>query len=290
MHLCQFYQNDNIHIGVLEGKKILDVTAMGLRDGMPVFATIDTLIASGDLSAFNKVLKTSPVYVTEESIKFAPVVSNPQKIICAALTHAAHIIKLGQALSDVPSIFSKFNNSLNGHNCEVELLSIAKEYDYEAELVIVLGKRGKFIGEDKASEYIFGYTCGNDLSVRDVQFPPLHKYPQYLLGKTFDGMCPIGPYLVTSDSIDPSNLTVKCKVNGEVRSSGSTSELRFSCAKLVSYISQYITLEQGDIIFAGTCAEGAIIESPPEKRVWLKKGDVVEVEIEGIGILRNKMV
>ncbi|MCL2163919.1 MAG: fumarylacetoacetate hydrolase family protein [Oscillospiraceae bacterium] len=284
MKLCQFFKGNALHIGVPDGDRILDVTAMGRREGVLIPADIDAFIAIGDLGTLGGILETSPIYAEEGSIKYAPVVRNPQKILCAGANYADHIKEAGMQLPKVPVMFSKFNNSLNGHDCEVELINTAEQYDYEAELVAVIGKRGKFIPEDRASEYVFGYTCGNDLSARDVQIITT----QYLMGKSFDGMCPIGPYLVTADSIDVSDLAIRARINGEVRQSSSTGHLIFTVTKLLSYASQYMTLEPGDIILTGTPG-GVIFGYPPEKQVWLKKGDVVEVEIDGIGTLRNKM-
>ena len=285
MKLCQFYQNGQVHIGVLDGEKILDVTAMGLRDGVTVPASLDDFIAQGNNNALDKILKATPIHITPDEVKFAPVVLNPQKIFCAGQTFADHIKEVGLEMPKGPMLFSKLANTLNGHNCDVELIHTAEKYDYEAELVIVIGKKGKFLSEEQAWDYIFGYTCGNDMSVRDVQL----SVSQYLMGKSFDGMCPLGPYVVTSDSIDVSDLAIKTRVNGETRQSSSSKQLIFSCAKLVSYASQYLTILPGDVILTGTPA-GVVLGYPPEKQVWLKKGDVVEVEIEGIGILRNRMV
>jgi len=270
----------------MDGGGVIDVTAMGLRDNLPVPANIDALLAvSGGPETVREVLKAPPVYANTETIKYAPVVLEPRKILCAGLNYADHAGETGMRTPRVPMIFAKLNNALNGHDCGVELIDTAVQYDYEAELVAVIGKRCKFVSEEKAPEYVFGYTCGNDLSAREVQAAT----SQYLMGKSFDGMCPVGPCIVTSGSIDVSNLPISCKVNGELRQSSYTRHLIFSCAKLISYASQYMTLEPGDLFFTGTPG-GVILGYPPDKRVWLKKGDVVEVEIGGIGTLRNTMV
>jgi 2-keto-4-pentenoate hydratase/2-oxohepta-3-ene-1,7-dioic acid hydratase in catechol pathway len=274
-----------LHVGVLEGDQIIDVTEMGLRSGIAVPASIDAFIKSGDGHALSEVLETAPVHAAADCVKFAPVLLDPQKIICAGVNYAAHAAETGRNLPEIPVLFAKLNNSLNSHDGEVELIDTAEQYDYEAELVAVIGKRGKFIPEHKAHEHIFGYTCGNDLSAREVQ----KVTSQFLMGKSFDGMCPIGPCVVTADSIDPSNLPIRSRVNGEVRQSSNTNQLIFSCARLIAYASRYMTLEAGDLFFTGTPG-GVIAGYPPEKREWLKKGDIVEVEIDGIGTLLNKMV
>ena len=160
----------------------------------------------------------------------------------------------------------------------------AKQFDYEAELVIVIGKTVENVSRENAMSHIFGYTIGNDLSARDLQF----RTGQWLLGKTCDGFAPIGPYLVTADEVDSSNLEISCSVNGELRQQGNTKNMIFDCAHIVSYLSQHMTLRPGDIIFTGTPA-GVILGYPEEQRNWLKSGDEVVISIEKIGSLKNKL-
>ena len=149
-------------------------------------------------------------------------------------------------------------------------------------MIIVIGKEAANVSKDEALSYVFGYTVGNDLSARDLQF----RSGQWLLGKTCDEFGPIGPYLVTADELNSSNLDIECKVNGVVRQSANTSNMIFDCATIVSYLSEHMTLKPGDIIFSGT-PEGVVIGYPEDQQDWLKSGDIVEVSIENIGTLVN---
>ena len=178
--------------------------------------------------------------------------------------------------------FSKFNNALAAHHQAISLPEDAKKFDYEAELVIVIGKEASKITKEEALSYVFGYTVGNDFSARDLQF----RSGQWLLGKSCDDFAPIGPYLVTSDEINPQNLDITCTVNGELRQSANTRDMIFDCATIISYVSQFMTLKPGDLIFSGT-PEGVILGYPEESQQWLKPGDKVIVSIESIGELVN---
>ncbi|MFJ8064727.1 fumarylacetoacetate hydrolase family protein [Psychrobacillus sp. NPDC096426] len=156
--------------------------------------------------------------------------------------------------------------------------------DYEAELVLIIGKEAKNVSKEDALSYVFGYTVGNDLSARSLQF----LSGQWLLGKSLDHFAPIGPYLVTSDEIDPYNLAIECKVNGEVRQSANTKDMIFDCSTIISYVSKHITLKPGDVIFTDT-PQRVVIGYPEDEQVWLKSGDKVEVSIEKIGTLINTL-
>jgi 2-keto-4-pentenoate hydratase/2-oxohepta-3-ene-1,7-dioic acid hydratase in catechol pathway len=157
----------------------------------------------------------------------------------------------------------------------------AKQFDYEAELVIVIGRQARNVSEADAAKYIFGYCTGNDFTARDLQ----RVSSQWMLGKALDGSAPIGPYLVTADQVpDPNRLEIECRVNGEVRQSSNTADMVFNCKQLVSYISRYFTLKPGDLIFTGT-PEGVIAGYPKDKQVWLKPGDKVVTSIEKLGEL-----
>ena len=157
------------------------------------------------------------------------------------------------------------------------------EYDYEAELVAVIGKPARNVSEEDALSYVFGYTCGNDLSTRDLQFA---RSNQWLLSKTFDGFAPVGPCVVTADSIDPNDLAICSYVNGEKRQNSRTSDMIFSVAQIIADLSRHFTLLPGDLIFTGT-PQGVMHGYPKDQKDWLKPGDQVEIEIEGIGRLKN---
>ena len=223
-------------------------------------------------------------YLEEASLNIGPCVPNPGKILCVGLNYARHAKESGMAEPNTPVLFSKFNNTIASPDEEVPLPDNATEYDYEAELVAVIGKRARSISEEEALEYVLGYCNGNDISARDLQM----LTGQWLLGKTLDKFMPIGPYLVTTDEIgDPQTMQVRCWLNGELRQDSNTSDMIFSVAEVLSYASHYMTLEPGDIISTGT-PEGVILGMEP--KVWMKPGDETVVKIGSLGRLSNKMI
>ncbi|MFC3041801.1 fumarylacetoacetate hydrolase family protein [Virgibacillus xinjiangensis] len=222
-------------------------------------------------------------YLNETSIQFGPCEDKPGKIICVGLNYQRHADESGMEAPEVPVLFNKYNNTLAGSGEAITIPEHAKKIDYEAELALVIGKQAKNVDKDAAGDYIFGYSSANDLSARDLQF----QTNQWLLGKNLDGFCPLGPYLVTKDEVPNANaLSISCKVNGEVRQQSNTSDMIFDCEDIVSFISHHMTLEPGDVILTGT-PEGVILGYEEDKRNWLRAGDEVMVEIEGLGKLQN---
>jgi 2-keto-4-pentenoate hydratase/2-oxohepta-3-ene-1,7-dioic acid hydratase in catechol pathway len=215
----------------------------------------------------------------------APVLM-PEKVICIGLNYADHAAESGQAIPEEPVVFNKFPTTLAGPGQPIRLPSVSCEVDYEAELVVVIGREGKGIPEAEALDYVGGYTCGHDVSARDWQL----RKPggQWLLGKTFDTFAPIGPHLVTTDEIpNPGQLKISLRLNGQTMQDSSTQQLIFSIPTLISYISQVATLKPGDLIFTGTPPGVGAARKPP---VFMQPGDKVEVEIEGIGVLENPVI
>jgi 2-keto-4-pentenoate hydratase/2-oxohepta-3-ene-1,7-dioic acid hydratase in catechol pathway len=222
----------------------------------------------------------------EEDVEWGPCVTQPNKIICVGLNYRKHADETNSPYPEVPILFSKFNNTLTGHKCKIAVPKVTQRLDYEVELGVVIGKEAKYVTKGNALEYVFGYCTANDLSARDLQ----KKTHQWLLGKTCDDFSPIGPYLVTADEVpNPNNLQLKTYVNGEKRQDSNTSDMIFYVDEIVSYISQHMTLTPGDVILTGT-PEGVIIGYPREKRVYLKPGDVVTVEVEKLGTLTNRLI
>jgi len=213
-------------------------------------------------------------------------VPKPQKIICIGLNYADHAKESGMEPPPEPVVFNKFLTAVAAHEDEVVVPAISESVDYEAELVAVIGVGGRNIPESEALNHVAGYACGNDVSARDWQLNKPGK--QWLLGKSFDGFAPFGPYLVTADEVgDPSNLRIALRLNGETLQDSRTDQLIFGIPALVSYISQVCTLVPGDVIFTGTPPGVGFARKPP---VLLKGGDVCEVEIEKVGLLRNRFV
>ncbi|MEC0208592.1 fumarylacetoacetate hydrolase family protein [Paenibacillus ehimensis] len=230
----------------------------------------------------------SEAYVLDEAgLTYGPCVPHPNKIICVGLNYRKHAEETNAPIPQYPILFNKFNNTLTGHGQDVPLpVSVTSKVDYEAELVIVIGKKAKYVSKESALDHVFGYCNVNDLSARDLQM----RTQQWLLGKSCDGFSPLGPYLVTADEVgDPNNLSIRCIVNGEVRQNSNTSDMIFHCDEIVSYISQHMTLVPGDVILTGT-PEGVVLGYPEDKQVYLKDGDIVTIEIEKLGSLTNRMV
>ena len=218
--------------------------------------------------------------------RLLPVIPAPEKVICVGLNYADHARETGATPPSDPIVFNKFPTAVCGHGDDIVLPRASQQVDYEAELVVVIGRSGKHISPSEARSYIAGYCCGNDISARDWQ---IHKPGgQWLLGKSFDTFAPIGPALVTADDLpDPANLHIQLRLNGQVMQDSSTAQLIFSIEQLIAYVSQVCRLSPGDLLFTGTPGGVGFIRKPP---VFLKPGDIVEVEIQRIGVLRNRVV
>ena len=286
LKFVNFQLNNQIRLGVKVKNGIMDIAQVSDAYSLGVPKAIEQIIAAGKsvTEKLQKYVESTSFLIDEDNIVYAPCVTNPEKIICIGLNYLDHANESKMEIPLSPVVFSKFSNALAGNKQEILLPINAKQFDYEAELVIVIGKTAESVSRENAMSYIFGYTIGNDLSARDLQF----RTGQWLLGKTCNGFAPIGPYLVTADEVNPSDLEISCRVNGELRQQGNTKNMIFDCAYIVSYLSQHMTLKPGDIIFTGTPA-GVILGYPEEKRVWLKSGDEVSVSIEKIGTLINKL-
>lgn len=215
---------------------------------------------------------------------FLAPVSSPPKIICLALNYRDHAEEAGADIPDEPIIFMKPRTAIVGPDEPIIRPNFVKELDYEAELAIVIGKKGKNISVSEAEKYVFGYTAFNDISAREIQF----RDRQWTRGKSFDTFAPIGPCITTADQIgNPSNLNIRTRVNGELRQDSSTKNMVFNVYEVIHHISRVMTLEPCDIIATGTPAGVAVFMKPTPK--FLSPGDLVEVEIENIGTLRNKV-
>ncbi len=225
--------------------------------------------------------ENSEAIYPRKDVRFLPPIPNPEKIICIGLNYRDHAEEQNLSLPQNPLIFAKFSSSLIGYDDAIKLPAISQKVDPEAELCVVMLESGKELSPERAREAIAGYTIGNDVSARDLQFAD----KQWVRGKSCDTFAPCGPFLVTEDDIgDPHQLNIELSVNGKVQQSSNTQNLIFDCYTLVSYISQSITLKTGDLIFTGTPGGVGVFRKPP---VFLKAGDVVEISIEKIGTLRN---
>lgn len=284
MKLLNFYADDNVYLGINTDQGIIHVEKAAKQHGINIPTTMEQVISEGKgaIEALEQLVKADNELLQEVDIAFAPVVRNPEKIICVGLNYEKHAKETNQEIPTEPILFSKFNNALAAHEETIPMPKTDHRIDYEAELVIVIGKEAFNVEKEEAFDYVFGYTIGNDISARKLQ----SISGQWLLGKTLNRFAPVGPYIVTADAIDPQNLNISCEVNGEVRQSSNTNDMIFDCAELVSYASKHMTLQPGDIIFTGT-PEGVIVGQPRGERKWLKSGDKMTVSIEHIGKLVN---
>lgn len=269
MRFFNYYSGNNVKVGFEENKT---------KYKLPFDYDMTELIENFD--EIKDKIKPENSEEIKSEIKYAPAVLNPQKILCTGLNYADHTNELHEEKLTLPTIFGKYNNALSAHGDVITLPYAGGKYDYEAELTIVIGKKCKDVAAMAADEYIFGYTAGNDMSVREVQ----KATTQWLLGKSFDKFAPLGPVIVTRDSIDVTNLKIQSRVNGEIRQNSNTNNMIFTPQELVAHISKYMTLLPGDVILTGTPA-GVIAGYPEDKQIWLKSGDKVEIEIENIGTL-----
>ena len=287
-------RNGQYRLGVKTDKGILDVEEAAKLLRMHAPADIDDLLQHEDGPSLNALVDAAmksnaahAAFVKEEGIEYGPIVVHPEKIVCVGLNYRKHAQEIGSPIPKEPVLFSKFNVALNHHNGTIKLpVEVAKKFDYEVELVIVMGKEAHNVIEANALTYVAGYCTGNDFTARDLQ---LETGGQWLIGKTPDQFAPLGPYMVTADQIDPDNLKLECRVNGETRQSSNTSDMIANTRHMISYISRHITLRPGDIIFTGT-PEGVIQGKPKDQQVWLKAGDKIACSLEKLGELRFELV
>jgi 2-keto-4-pentenoate hydratase/2-oxohepta-3-ene-1,7-dioic acid hydratase in catechol pathway len=211
-------------------------------------------------------------------------VPRPSKILCAGLNYRPHVDETDMAVPQAPLLFAKWPSAIVGDGEPIVVPPFVQQLDYEAELAVVIGRRGKSVAVEHALDLVAGYTCLNDISARDIQFAD----GQWTRGKSFDSFCPIGPRVVPASEIsDPQNLRIRCYVNGVLVQDDTTANMIFSVAELISYASQWTQLEAGDVLATGTPAGVALGSKQPR---WLRHGDVVSVEIAGIGVLTNPVV
>lgn len=282
MKLLNFIECGKVKLGIDCDLGIVDVEKSAKLQNVKVPVCLSEVFRDGTES-LEKLIKGPCHCLTQDEITFAPCVTSPEKILCVGLNYLDHSKECNFETATEPVLFGKFNNALCAHGECVALSDNAKQYDYEAELVIVIGKTARNVSEEDAKDYIFGFTAGNDLSARDMQF----RSSQWLIGKSFDKSAPIGPHIVTADSIDTSHLEIMCKLNGEIKQHANTELMIFSPEKIVSYASKCMTLRPGDVIFTGT-PSGVTLGLDKDSQRWIKSGDVVEVYIEGIGTLETR--
>ncbi len=276
MILVSFYDSEGtLRVGVREGDTVVRTEL-----------TADQLAAKGSsaLPELARIAEERRSTVDAAQLRLGPPIPRPGKVLCVGLNYRRHANETGMKIPTSPVLFSKFGNAVTGPDAEVAVPPEVEKLDYEAELVVVMGRRARRVSEARALDYVLGYTNGNDLSARGLQ----QRTGQWLLGKTLDGFLPLGPELHTADTIpDPQALGVRCWLNGELRQDSNTADMIFSVAEIISYASTYFSLEPGDVIATGT-PEGVIL-GMQEKR-WLRPGDELGVEVGPLGRLTTRLV
>jgi 2-keto-4-pentenoate hydratase/2-oxohepta-3-ene-1,7-dioic acid hydratase in catechol pathway len=276
--LLTFQREHHPEPGVLIGDDIISLHGAG-------FADLHSVVAGG-ADALDRV--QSWIYdppwgeiCKAAGAKLHAPLMRPTKIVCIGLNYRAHAIESKMEIPEVPTVFSKFSTSVIGCGDSIVLPRNSTKPDYEAELAVIIGKRGRHVPAEHWRDYVFGYTNFNDVSARDFQL----RTSQWTIGKTFDTFAPMGPAIVTADEIeDPHNLDISTIIGGEVLQHSNTSDLIFKIPELIAYLSSVFTLEPGDVIATGTPSGVGMARTPPR---WLKPGDEVIIRVQGLGDLRN---
>jgi 2-keto-4-pentenoate hydratase/2-oxohepta-3-ene-1,7-dioic acid hydratase in catechol pathway len=277
MKLAQFRTKtvEGTRLGLINGEALVDISEIApdmlslIKAGSPALHAAKNLTAKSAYSL--------------EAVEYVPAVY-PGKIIAIGRNYQEHAAEGGSEPPKSPLVFTKFPNALNAHNAPVTLHAISEQIDFEAELAVIIGRRANKVSEADALSYVFGYSCLNDVSARDLQFSD----GQWVRGKSLDGFAPLGPFITTRDEVpDPQSLKIEGILNGEVMQSSNTKMMIFGVAYLISYITQAITLEPGDVIATGTPEGVGVFRKPPR---LLQPGDVFEVVIEKVGTLKNRFV
>ncbi|HVG39827.1 MAG TPA: fumarylacetoacetate hydrolase family protein [Pyrinomonadaceae bacterium] len=273
MKLVSFQHEGKTSYGAVAGDRLVD---LGGR-----YPTLQAAIEGGALAVL--AAGDGAAGPTLAEIEFLPVVARPEKIICVGVNYHDHRIETGRTESEYPVLFTRFANTLAGHGRAIIRPRASTQLDYEGELAVVIGRRARHIKPADALSYVAGYSCFNDATLRDWQ---RHTH-QFTPGKNFPATGALGPWLVTADEIpDPSQLTLVTRLNGEEMQRTTTREMIFDIPTLVAYISTFTELVPGDVIATGTPGGVGAKRTPP---VWMKAGDEIEVEISGVGILRNRV-
>ncbi len=278
MKLTSFTANGTPSFGLVTDAGIVD---LGRR--FPATPTLRAFLADKGAAAAIP-FQTAPADFAIDAVRFDPVIPNPDKIICVGLNYHDHVMETGREVTVNPLLFARYSGSQIGHGAPLVKPAISDDFDYEGEMAVIIGKEGRHIPEGKALEHVAGYACYNDGSVRDWQ----RHTSQFMPGKTFAGTGAFGPWMVTTDEIpDPTALTLTTRLNGQVVQQTTTDLMITSIPALIAYCSTILPLLPGDVIVSGTPGGVGAKRKPP---LWMKAGDVAEVEISGIGVLRNPVV
>lgn len=279
MKLASFIVQGRSTYGIVEGDQIID-----LESAKPTFGTdLKQAIANNRLGELTSVILANLPRIPLAEVTFLPVIPNPGKVLCIGINYATHVRETGREMPTYPMIFTRFADSQTAHLQPIVRPKASHKLDFEGELAVVIGKTARHVKQADALDYIAGYACYNDGSVRDWQKHTI----QFVPGKNFPNTGGFGPWLVTRDEIgDPQDLELTTRLNGDVMQHTSTSDMIFDVRKLIEYCSTFTELAPGDVIVSGTTGGVGAFREPP---VWMKPGDEVEIEISRIGILRNSI-
>ncbi|MFJ9382349.1 fumarylacetoacetate hydrolase family protein [Peribacillus sp. NPDC101481] len=286
MKIATFSVQTEQHIGLVKDDQIISLTALGPEEFpacMKKFIERGSELRSRAEQLIEQRVNDDAIFKLSE-VNILPPIAKPDKIICVGLNYFDHCKETGMEPPESPVIFSKYANAIAGHNDAIEIPINSTEVDFEAELAFVIGREAKHVSEEEADDYVFGYTIMNDISARDLQF----QDGQWSRGKTADTFAPFGPVIVTKDEVgDPHNLAISLELNGEIMQDSNTSNLIFTVPKIISFLSQSMTLMPGDLIATGTPPGVGMGRNP---KIWLKNGDRMNVRIEKIGKLSNHVI
>jgi 2-keto-4-pentenoate hydratase/2-oxohepta-3-ene-1,7-dioic acid hydratase in catechol pathway len=291
MQLVTYHSDGNWRAGITIDDRVVDAAAAAEAAGLAPDRTMDwtsnrhiiQLAPNRQAQLESAARRLAAGAVPVDAVRLGPPIVDPEKIICLGLNYRDHALEANLPIPPVPNLFAKFRNTLTGPTSPIILPGVSQEIDYEAELAVVIGRRCKDVTAAEALGVVAGYMAFNDVSARDVQM----RTSQWLAGKALDTFGPCGPALVVNEIGDPQALGVWTRVNGQTLQQGNTRDMIFSVAESIAFISQLMTLQPGDIIATGTPAGVGYKREPP---IFLRHGDVVEVEIEGVGVLRNPVV
>jgi len=275
MKLLSFVAEGRPGYGAVKGQGVVDLTSR-----LPS-RSLRELLEAGGLKQAEEVLASAKPDYALEAITYAPVIPDPGKIICVGLNYRDHVAETGRTVTEKPALFARFPTSQVGHLQPLVRPRVSEHFDYEGELAVIIGRRGRHIARAEALAHVAGYSCYNEGSIRDWQ----RHTSQFLAGKTFDQSGSFGPWLVTRDEIaDPGKLALETRLNGETVQKTTTDLLITDVPDLIVYCSTIMTLMPGDVIITGTPGGVGFKRTPP---LFMKPGDTVEVAISGIGVLRN---
>ncbi|HEY5622128.1 MAG TPA: fumarylacetoacetate hydrolase family protein [Gammaproteobacteria bacterium] len=276
MKIVSFRRDGCASFGCVTDDGIVDAGSI-LEDE---YADLRAVLEAGALSRIEE-LASRPADHAMEDVRLLPVVPNARKILCVGINYMAHIRETGREPPEYPVLFTRFVDSFTGHDEPLIRPSVSTEFDYEGELAVVVGRSARHVSSDDALDYVAGYTCCNEGSIRDFQFHTM----QFTAGKNFYQSGSIGPWMVTAGpDVDPREFHLQTRINGDVLQDSPVSDLCFDIGRLIEYCSVWTPLNPGDIIVTGTPGGVGRVRKPP---VWMKPGDVVEIDVSGVGVLRN---